>query len=227
MPRLGTRKLYKLLSDELQNLPVAIGRDKLFTILRKHGHLIIKKRSFVKTTYSRHNFKTHPNLVKGVLISRPNQVWVADITYLRTEKGFVYSYLVTDLYSRKIVGYDLLKRLTVNGTLTAVKMAMANATGVENLIHHSDRGAQYACREFCHYLKASGISISMTQEDHVYENAVAERVNGILKDEFYLDRRFPTFEAARLALSDAIDIYNSIRPHLNLNYLTPDQKYAA
>lgn len=227
MPRLGTRKLYSLLSADLQNLHIAVGRDKLFTILRKHGHLIIKKRSFVKTTYSRHNYKTHPNLVKGLSITRPNQVWVGDITYLRTEKGFVYLYLISDLYSRKIVGYDLLKRLTVNGTLTAIKMAMANVSGVENLIHHSDRGAQYACREFCHYLKESGISISMTQEDHVYENAVAERVNGILKDEFYLDRRFPTFETAWLAVSDAIDFYNSMRPHLSLNYLTPNQKYAA
>ena len=227
MPRLGTRKLYRLLSNDLKNLPFSIGRDKLFLILRKYGHLVIKKRAFIKTTYSRHSYQTHRNLVKGLTINRPNQVWVADITYIRTEKGFVYLYLLTDLYSRKIVGFDLLRKLTVKGTLNAFNMARKNTTTLSHLIHHSDRGAQYACREYCNHLNNAGVSMSMTQEDHVYENAVAERVNGILKDEFYLDRRFPTYEAALVAVSDAIHIYNSMRPHMSLNNLTPSQKYAA
>ena len=227
MPRLGTRKLYYLLADDLQSLPKTVGRDKLFAILRKHRYLILRKKSFVKTTNSAHRYKTYKNLIKNVPIINPDQVWVSDITYIRTEKGFVYLYILTDLYSRKIVGYNLTKKLSSQGTLKALEMAVLNTPYCKNVIHHSDRGAQYACKDYTTELNRLGFSISMTEEDHVYENSVAERINGILKDEFYLDRRFPSFETAISASFEAIKIYNSIRPHLSLKVHTPDQLYAA
>jgi putative transposase len=223
--RVGGKKLYKHMHDDLKMQELKIGRDKLFDVLRAHDMLVKKKRSFVKTTDSNHHFRKHKNLIKDLEIVRPNQVWVADITYIRLIKGHCYLALITDLYSRKIVGYDVSNSLELAGCLRAFKRAHGHARPAHGLFHHSDRGSQYCSNEYVRLLKKHQVNISMTEENHCYENAVAERVNGILKDEFYLDECFANLEHAKKACDNAIKIYNTKRLHLSLNYKTPDQVY--
>ena len=167
-----------------------IGRDYLFDILREHDMLIRRKKATCRTTYSHHRFYKYKNLVKDMEVTRPNQVWVSDITYVRTISGFCYLALITDMYSRKIVGYDMSDSLELAGCLRALKKALKAARPATGLVHHSDRGFQYCSNQYVDELKKHGIQISMTEENHCYENAIAERVNGILKDEFYLDQCF-------------------------------------
>jgi putative transposase len=221
-PRVGTRKLYEALHILfiLENLKV--GRDKLFDILREHDMLVKRKKVSCKTTDSYHRFHKYNNLVKDMEVTAPNQVWVSDITYIRTVKGFCYLALITDMYSRKIVGYDISDSLELTGCLRALKLALGAARPRTGLIHHSDRGIQYCSNQYVELLKKHNIKISMTEENHCYENALAERVNGILKDEFYLDQCFFSTDHARIAVKNAIDIYNSKRLHLSLGYKTPD-----
>ncbi|NGX85404.1 IS3 family transposase, partial [Aequorivita sp. KMM 9714] len=157
-----------------------------------------------------------------VVINRSNQVWAADITYIRTIKGFCYLALLTDMYSRKIVGFDLSDSLELTGCVRALKKAMYHNKGLTNLTHHSDRGIQYCSNVYTNELKRKKIAISMTEENHCYENALAERVNGILKDELYLDQTFASVEEAKKATKNAIKLYNSKRLHLSLNYKTPN-----
>ncbi len=158
-------------------------------------------------------------------MSRPNQVWVSDITYIRTVKGFCYLALITDMHSRKIVGYDLSDSLELKGCVRALKKAIYKAKDIKGLIHHSDRGIQYCSNVYTQILKTKKIEISMTEENHCYENAMAERVNGILKDEFYLDQVFTNKEHAKRAAKNAIKLYNEIRLHLSLDYQTPNMVY--
>ena len=223
--RVGTRKLYKALKPtfEIQNLK--IGRDSLFDLLRNKNLLIRRKHATCKTTNSYHRFHKYNNLIKNMIITAPNQVWVADITYIRTIKGFCYLALITDLYSRKILGYDLSNTLELTGCLGAFKRAHRTARPSSGLVHHSDRGFQYCSNIYVQELKKHGVLLSMTEENHCYENAVAERVNGILKDEFYLDQCFTDIEKAKIATKNAIKIYNSKRLHLSLNYRTPNMVF--
>jgi len=224
-PRVGVRKLYEALHNLFELEGLKVGRDKLFDILREHEMLIRRKKSSCKTTDSYHRFHKYKNLVKDMVVTAPNQVWVADITYIRTINGFCYLALITDMYSRKIVGFDISDTLELTGCLGAFKRAQKAARPAAGLVHHSDRGIQYCSNQYVEELKKHRVLISMTEENHCYENALAERVNGILKDEFYLDQCFFSTQHARLAAINAIKIYNSKRLHLSLGYKTPDSVF--
>jgi len=224
-PRVGTRKLYEALYTMFLAENLKVGRDKLFDILREHDMLVKRKKASCKTTDSYHRFHKYNNLIKDMEVRVPNQVWVSDITYIRTIRGFCYLALITDMYSRKIVGYDISDSLELTGCLRALKLALGAARPGTGLIHHSDRGFQYCSNQYVEMLKKHQIKISMTEQNHCYENAMAERVNGILKDEFYLDQCFYSTDHARLAAKNAIDIYNSKRLHLSLGYKTPNMVF--
>jgi putative transposase len=223
--RVGTRKLHKALEGTFQEWGLKVGRDRLFDILRTSDMLVKRKKLTFKTTNSYHHFYKYNNLIKDKNVTAPNQVWVSDITYIRTVKGFCYLALITDLYSRKIVGYDISDSLELVGCLRALQKALRQARPAAGLIHHSDRGIQYCSNQYVAELKKRDIRISMTEENHCYENAVAERVNGILKDEFYLDQCFVNTYNASVATKNAIDIYNNKRLHLSLGYKTPNMVY--
>jgi transposase InsO family protein len=224
-PRVGTRKLYEALCTLFVLKGLKVGRDKLFDILREHDMLVKRKKASCKTTDSYHRFHKYKNLVKDMEVTAPNQVWVADITYIRTINGFCYLALITDMFSRKIVGYDISDSLELAGCLRAFKMALRTARPAAGLVHHSDRGIQYCSNQYVDTLKKKGIEISMTEENHCYENAIAERVNGILKDEFYLDQTFFNKKSACRATDNAINIYNNKRLHLSLRYKTPNMVF--
>jgi hypothetical protein len=224
-PRVGTRKLYEALQPSFQFEQIKVGRDCLFDILREHNMLIRRKKAYCRTTNSYHHFHKYKNLIKDMDITGPNQVWASDITYIRTVKGFCYLALITDMYSRKIVGYDISDSLELAGCLRALKKALGHARPAAGLVHHSDRGIQYCSNQYVNELKKRGIQISMTEENHCYENAIAERVNGILKDEFYLDQCFYSTHHASKATKNAINIYNSKRLHLSLGYKTPNMVF--
>jgi len=227
MPMLGGRKLYVLLKQEIESLSKPIGRDKLFKLLRNNGLLIKPKKYRPRTTESRHRFKKYDNLIKDLEINRINQVHVSDITYLRTVDRFCYLFLVTDLYSRRIMGEDLSESLAIEGGMRALKKATDKVKNPECSIHHSDRGIQYCSNIYTDELKSLGIKISMSEQANPYENAVAERVNGILKQEFMLDKTFPDIKTAWKAVKEAIKTYNEKRPHMSLGYKTPEQIYRA
>lgn len=226
-PKLGGKKLYKLLKEDLDKLPGTIGRDKFFDILRKRGLLVKRRKKYVTTTDSYHHFHKYKNKFKDKVLTGPNQAYVSDITYLRTRKGFVYLFLQTDAYSRKITGWDLSYSLAIEGAIRALKMTIKQCGNTKGSIHHSDRGIQYCCKEYVRLLKRHKMEISMTEENHCYENAMAERVNGILKDEFLLDETFANKEMALKAVKEAITSYNTRRPHWSLNLCTPDQIHQA
>ena len=225
LPREGVRKLEKSLKAEFAKANLNVGRDTLFNVLRKHNMLTHRKKYSSRTTNSYHRFYKYNNIIKDIEVTRPNQVWVSDITYIRTVKGFCYLALITDMYSRKIVGYDISDSLELNGCVRALNKAIYQANNIKGLIHHSDRGIQYCSNVYTQILKRKKIAISMTEENHCYENAIAERVNGILKDEFYLDQTFDSLSHARKAAKNAINLYNEIRLHLSLDYKTPNMVY--
>lgn len=224
-PRGGGKKMHMDFKDDFLAKGIKLGRDKFFDILREHELLVRRKRSFVKTTNSYHKFHKYSNLIKNLEITRPNQVWVSDITYIRLTRGHCYLALITDVFSRKIVGYDISDSLELAGCIRALKMALAHARPASGLIHHSDRGLQYCSNQYVDLLISNNIQISMTEENHCYENAIAERVNGILKDEFYLDQSFPSLYLAAKASHNAIRIYNTKRLHLSLGYKTPSHVF--
>lgn len=225
LPREGVRKMIRSLDKKFSEANIKVGRDKLFNILRAHNMLTLRKKYSVKTTNSFHRFRKYKNIVKDVIVTKPNQVWVSDITYIRTLTGFCYLALITDAYSRKIVGYDLSDSLELNGCVRALNKALYQAQNIDGLIHHSDRGIQYCSNVYTQILKRKHIGISMTEENHCYENAMAERVNGILKDEFYLDQTFINKAHAKRATKNAINLYNEVRLHLSLNFKTPNMVY--
>jgi len=224
MPRIGTRKLYYLLEDPLREL--SVGRDKLFSILNAN-HLSIKpKRSYRVTTNSHHRFHKHMNLVDNMLLTRPEQLWVSDITYIGNRKKPNYLALVTDAYSKKLVGHDVSNSLDANGVLRALRMAVKQRLYKgEPLIHHSDRGIQYCCDEYQKLLDKKQIKCSMTEKYDPYANAVAERVNGILKDEFQLEQYDVDTETMKKLVNDSVNIYNTKRPHYSCYMLTPEQMH--
>jgi len=215
----------KSLNDEFDKAKLKVGRDTLFKVLREHQMLTLRKKYSARTTNSYHRFYKYSNIIKDLDVTRPNQVWVSDITYIRTVKGFCYLALITDMHSRKIVGYDLSDSLELNGCVRALKKAIYQAKNIKALIHHSDRGIQYCSNVYTQILKRKKIDISMTEENHCYENAMAERVNGILKDEFYLDQTFMNVAHAKSATKNAINLYNEIRLHLSLDFKTPNMVY--
>lgn len=226
LPRLGGKKLYHQLEKDLSVLG-NIGRDKFFDILRRNDLLVKRKKSYTKTTNSFHRFRKWKNQIKDLTLTRPNQVWVSDITYIRTVEGFVYLFLITDLYSRKIVGWSLSHSLSIEGGIAALKMALKSRRDKsKSLIHHSDRGVQYCSSDYVEELQNAKVQISMTEENHCYENAVAERVNGILKDEFYLDATFNGYKQAAVAVGSGISSYNEKRPHWSLKLRTPSQVHS-
>jgi putative transposase len=220
-PRLGTRKLYHILNNELRALKV--GRDKFFSIL-KANHLLIKpKRSYHVTTWSHHRFRKHPNLIKELDITKPEQVWVSDITYIGKRDKPCYLSLITDAYSKKIMGYDVSGSLSTQGCINALKMAHKNRIfKTDSLIHHSDRGIQYCSDEYQHLIKKCNLKCSMTQNSDPYENAVAERINGILKQEFMVDTYHLELPLMKKLVADVINKYNQIRPHWSNYMLTPN-----
>ena len=225
MPKLGGRKLYFLLKDRLSVLKV--GRDKLFRILRANHMLIAPKKRYHITTNSHHRFRKHKNLVSTIVIEKPDTVWVSDITYVGSRVNPSYLALVTDAYSKKIVGYNVSQSLSVDSSLKALEMAVSNRE-VRNypLIHHSDRGLQYCSNDYQKLLSDNNISPSMTEKYDPYENAIAERINGILKQEFNIARSIKNFDIKKKLIIDAIDIYNNIRPHLSNHMLTPIQMHS-
>lgn len=226
MPRIGTRKLLYMLAPLLEGHNISIGRDKLFDIMAGNGLLVRRrKRRKVLTTNSNHPFKRYPNLVKGIDITRSGQVWVSDITYIRLKENYCYLSLVTDAYSRRIVGYCLWPTLKKEGPLNAIEMAISGWNKTAGLIHHSDRGLQYCCSDYINRLNKEHVTISMTEKGDPYENALAERVNGILKTEFNVGGKFDSFQQASAAVTYAINIYNNLRPHASINYLTPQQAH--
>ncbi len=228
LPRLGGKKVYSMIKSELDQLPVSIGRDKLFRILKKNDLLIKPKKSFTRTTNSSHRFRTYNNLIRHTKPTRKNQIWVSDITYIRTMQGFCYLALITDAYSRKIVGYDISDSLELVGCIRALKKATRNHKAFGNkLIHHSDRGIQYCSNQYTKLLRKRKILISMAAKGNCYENALAERVNGILKGEFNLDTSFKSKHDASKSVKQAIFAYNEIRPHYSIGLMTPNKIHAA
>jgi len=225
LPREGVRKLMKSLNENFEQQQLKVGRDTLFKVLREHQMLTLRKKYSARTTNSYHRFYKYNNIIKDVEVTKSNQVWVSDITYIRTVKGFCYLALITDMYSRKIVGYDLSDSLELKGCIRALNKALYQTKSIKGLIHHSDRGIQYCSNIYTQILKRKKIDISMTEENHCYENAMAERVNGILKDEFYLDQTFINVTHAKRAAKSAIKLYNEIRLHLSLDYKTPNIVY--
>jgi len=225
-PRMGTRKLYSVLKAVLEENGIKMGRDKLHILLYENELLVKPRRRRIKTTDSKHGYRKYPNIIKGYEASGPEQIWVSDLTFVPTETGFVYVSLVTDQYSKKIMGYRVHPTLEAEGSLGALRMALANRSHRNTrLIHHSDRGKQYSCDEYVHLLERHGIKISMSAPGNPYENAVAERVNGIVKTEFYLDGYFRNIEQVKKALKETVSIYNKERPHASCNYLTPEQAH--
>lgn len=222
MPRIGTRKLHHILQEELKEL--GVGRDKLFSILKANHMQITPKRSYHITTDSHHRFRKHKNIVAELPLVRPEQVWVADITYVGNRTNPMYLALVTDAYSKKIVGYDVSKSLCSTGSVRALSMAIKTRIyKKESLIHHSDRGLQYCSDDYQDVL--GKIKCSMTESYDPYANAVAERVNGILKQEFIGYDRKLHINTMKLLVKDSIRIYNNIRPHYSCSMLTPQKMH--
>ncbi len=220
-PKLGVRKLYSKFRYYYPSNKIKIGRDKFFGLLRNHDLLIKRRRRYCRTTNSNHSFRVYKNLIKERRSTAPHQVWVSDITYISTYEGFLYLSLITDEYSRKIVGYEVNDTLEATGCLRALDKAIKQLSDNRYPIHHSDRGSQYCSYRYTKRLLERDLSISMTEENHCYENAKAERVNGILKDEYFLDMKFMSKSIARRACKQAIYYYNTDRPHLSLDMKTP------
>lgn len=219
--QMGGKKLYSLLHRDIHRINASIGRDKFFDLLRQRGLLVYRRRKYAVTTQSYHRFHVYQNKLLDFRACKPHQVWVCDITYMRIERGFVYLFLLTDGYSRKIVGWDLNNSLGMEGALKALGMAIRQCPVTKGLIHHSDRGFQYCCNSYVDRLKSNGISISMAEAGNCYENAMAERVNGILKQEYGLDEIYPDEKQARQATKQGITAYNELRPHWSLALQIP------
>jgi transposase InsO family protein len=226
-PRIGGKKLYHMYKDSIHKINSGCGRDKFFDILRTNALLVERKHRSTRTTNSYHRFYTHKNLIKNIVVEHPNQVWVSDITYIRVGSGFAYLSLITDKYSRKILGWQLSESLGIDGCKKSLQKAMSSSKELEGIIHHSDRGIQYCSNPYTDLLKKHKMLISMTEENHCYENGLAERVNGILKDEYMLDSCFIDFKQAKQACDQAIKMYNTRRPHWALNFKTPQEVHEA
>ncbi|WP_255594245.1 IS3 family transposase [Pontibacter sp. HSC-14F20] len=223
LPRLGTRKLYSKLQPAFRSLGLKVGRDRLFGCLREFGLLIKPGRRYVQTTMSRHHLRKYPNLVRGLPVTHPEQVWASDITYVRTRQGTCYVNLVTDAFSRRIMGYAAAANMEAVSMGRALAMALKAKQTATDTIHHSDRGLQYCSRHYVGLATERGLRMSMTQDSDPYENALAERMNRTLKEEFGLGGTLDNLEQVELLLEQAVELYNEHRPHLALKMRTPQQ----
>jgi len=224
-PKLGTRKLYHVIESDLLRHSIKMGRDAFFDLLGRHGLLLRTRKRKPKTTFSHHYYYKYANEIQGLEMSRPNQVWVADLTYLKTKSGFLYLSLITDAYSKKILGYQVADSLAAAHSVVALKKALALVAPSDRLglIHHSDRGIQYCSTPYTSLLEKERIRISMTQSGDPRENAIAERVNGIIKNELLAHVDLQEEQDTKEAVCQAIDIYNKQRPHLSCSYYTPHE----
>ena len=225
MPRIGTRKLHFMLEPLLAVHGMRIGRDYLFELLSSRGILIRQRKRKAVTTDSRHWMRKYANLVRNLDVTRPEQLWVSDITYIRMGNRWGYLSLVTDAYSRKVMGHAFREDMTAAGCVEALEMALSNRVYADALVHHSDRGSQYCSKKYVDILIENGIAISMTENGDPYENAIAERVNGIIKTEFNLHSSLLGFDQTSLQINLKIKTYNSIRPHASCDFLTPEQAH--
>lgn len=227
-PRLGVRKLYHMLQSELQEQGVRMGRDRMFEELRQRKLLLEPLAAvYPRTTQSYHNLPVFGNRIKGKEVKGPNEVWVSDLSYLRTGEGYLYMALITDKFSRKIVGWHVGDNLEAVGCVRALERAFEQLPEQSKPIHHSDRGCQYCCHEYVNRLQERGLLISMTEVDHCAENALAERMNGILKQEYGLGLQFRSKAQARVAMEQGIELYNTRRPHTALGMRVPAQVHRA
>lgn len=223
--RIGSRKLLVMMTDFMYQHQIQMGRDAFFELLASHELLVRKrKRRIPLTTFSSHWLRKYSNLIIDFVPTAPNQLWVSDITYICLINGFAYLSLITDAYSRKIVGFCLSETLSADGNIKALRMALKANSQLRRLIHHSDRGSQYCCADYVKILDNHFIKISMTQSGDPLENALAERVNGILKDEL-LEQQYLSFGKAKQAIAIAINIYNHQRPHSSIDMLTPAEAH--
>lgn len=223
------RNLHSSLSKEFRQHNIKMGRDKFFSFLAKNGLLIKNKKRKTRTTFSYHHFHKYPNLIKELFVNRVNQVIVTDITYLylRDSDCFAYLFLVTDLFSRKIMGYNISNNLSAKSAVKALEMALKNMSNINDTIHHSDRGIQYCSNEYIRLLKNKGIRISMTENSDPLENAIAERINKTVKEEFTEEKQisFNNFNEAKRIMVQIITFYNDERPHRSLEMFTPSLAY--
>lgn len=224
LPRLGTRKLYHLIKPELEGRSIKLGRDGLFTLLRERHLLVRPAKRYTKTTYSKHWMRKHPNLLANMRITEPEQAFVSDITYVESLEGVHYLSLVTDAGSRKIMGHVLSKDMQSRHMVKAITKAAKARNTSKALIHHSDRGLQYCSAEYQEALKRNNIQPSMTDGYDCYQNALAERVNGILKQEFLLEK-CNSYDELKKVIDQSIELYNGLRPHLSLGMKTPNQAH--
>jgi transposase InsO family protein len=225
---IGGIQLYNMVKADLKLHDIAIGRDRFYEFLRKHDLLLKRKKRYTITTNSNHPYYKWPDLAEHIVVSGIEQLWVSDITYLRTENGFAYLSLITDAYSRKIIGYHVSQHLKAQGCIIALNKAIGSLQdNKENrkLIHHSDRGIQYCCGPYVTILQNNHIRISMTQSGSPYDNAIAERINGILKHQVGLKQVFKNYASTVTAVCSAIDAYNCLRPHMSVSNLTPQQAH--
>jgi transposase InsO family protein len=226
LPRLGTRKLYYLIKGQLEARRIKFGRDKLFELLKECNLLIYPQRRYIQTTMSKHWMKKWPNIIKDKSITGSDQVWVSDITYIKTEQGNCYLNMITDVYSRKIVGYALDNTMQTESMIKALEMATKQKVNQEvQTIHHSDRGLQYCSKEYVELTAKNNIKLSMTENPDPYENALAERMNRTIKEEFGLNRKLKNKEQVAQLLKESINLYNQYRPHLALMMRTPEEIY--
>lgn len=226
-PQMGGKKLYHLTRQMLEEMGLKLGRDKFFDLLRKNGMLVKRRRKYVVTTQSHHRFRVYGNALQHTLIKGPNQAWVCDITYIRVKGGFLYLFLITDVFSRKIVGWYLSNDQTVASGLKALNMAISQAKITDKIVHHSDRGFQYCAPTYIKRTLEKKMIISMGEAGNCYDNAMAERVNGILKSEYELDTTFQDHRQALKAVKHAIKCYNERRPHWSLNLRIPQKVHEA
>lgn len=226
LPRLGTRKIYYLIKDHLIKKGLKFGRDKLFDLMRYYGLQIKPRRRYTQTTMSKHWLRKWPNIEKYKTVSAPDEVWVSDITYIKTQEGNCYLNLVTDKYSRKIVGYAIADNMETESMIAALKMAISNKKSASvKTIHHSDRGLQYCSKEYELLTRENNIQLSMTENGDPYENALAERMNRTIKEEFGIDKTIKDKKLAIQLVKEGIFLYNQKRPHLALNMKTPELAY--
>lgn len=218
---MGTRKLYEKLQPFILAHQIKMGRDALFDVLASNNLLVRRKRRTVSTTNSFHRYRKYPNLIKGFKPTSPNQLWVSDITYWKIKSGFIYISFITDAYSKMIVGYNASQNMESIQTAQALKMALGNCPDTSMLTHHSDRGSQYCSEMYVSLLKGSGIHISMTQSGDPLENAIAERINGIIKEEYLNDYQPGDISQAKELLQKVVELYNTQRPHQSIGYLVP------
>jgi putative transposase len=223
LTRLGGKKLYHQIKPSLSVYNIKFGRDKLFKLLGERRLLIKPRRTYTQTTMSKHWLRKYPNLVKDIKVTAPEQVWVSDLTYIKSDEGNCYLNMVTDAFSRKIMGYAISNNMDTSSMIKAYHMAIKNRTTIHPLIHHSDRGLQYCSQEYVKLSTDNGIKVSMTEKGDPYENALAERMNRTLKEEFGLGRLLPSKQKAFRLTEEAVELYNSYRPHWALKLKTPNE----